>query len=136
MKANLPFKYITAVKSGKQYIVFDFKDDNGKRRRKWVSTGLPEKCTKKALSAITEEIVTKFCEEYYSGELTKATKAEEKEKTSSDKDTVTPISQGSAKKYQFTDFLDYWLDTITPTVAFNTIHGYRKTCQQNQELFQ
>ena len=44
MKASLPFKYIITSKNGKQYVVFDFKDDNGERRRKWVSTGLSEKC--------------------------------------------------------------------------------------------
>ena len=38
MKASLPYKYITSVKNGKQYVVFDFKDKVGKRKRKWVST--------------------------------------------------------------------------------------------------
>ena len=47
MKASLPFKYIITSKNGKQYVVFDFKDDNGERRRKWVSTGLSEKCVVK-----------------------------------------------------------------------------------------
>ena len=32
MKASLPFKYIIADKKGKNYVVFDFKDDSGKRR--------------------------------------------------------------------------------------------------------
>ena len=47
MKASLPYKYITAVKNGKQYVVFDYKDSEGKRKRKWVTTGLSEKCTKR-----------------------------------------------------------------------------------------
>ena len=34
MKAGLPFKYITTVKKGIQYVVFDYKDDNGTRKRK------------------------------------------------------------------------------------------------------
>lgn len=42
MKASLPFKYITAVKGGKHYVVFDYKDNEGKRKRKWVGTDLPE----------------------------------------------------------------------------------------------
>lgn len=33
MKASLPFKYIIAEKKGKNYVVFDFKDDSGKRKR-------------------------------------------------------------------------------------------------------
>ena len=73
MKASLPFKYIISAKNGKQYVVFDFKDINGKRKRKWVGTNLPEKCTKKALrqhrtkivrqkrSQIFRQIVQKFC---------------------------------------------------------------------------
>ena len=39
MKASLPFKYIICEKHGKLYVVFDFKDDSGKRKRKWVGTG-------------------------------------------------------------------------------------------------
>ena len=53
MKASLPYKYIISVKNGKHYVVFDFKDKAGKRKRKWASTGLPEKCTKKALNGMT-----------------------------------------------------------------------------------
>ena len=49
MKASLPYKYITSVKNGKHYVVFDYKDHSGKRKRKWVNTELPEKCSKKAL---------------------------------------------------------------------------------------
>ena len=60
MKASLPFKYIIAQKKGKHYVVFDYKDSNGKRKRKWVGTGLPEKCAKKALNDKVEEIVAKF----------------------------------------------------------------------------
>lgn len=42
MKASQPYKYITVVKNGKHYIVFDFKDREGKRKRKWVNTELPD----------------------------------------------------------------------------------------------
>lgn len=37
MKASLPYKYITSVKNGKQYVVFDYKDKAGKRKRKVIS---------------------------------------------------------------------------------------------------
>ncbi|MBD5159871.1 MAG: hypothetical protein HDT23_06500 [Ruminococcus sp.] len=71
MKTSLPFKYIVSVKRDKYYVVFDFKDDNGKRQRRWVGTGLPVKCTKKALNEKVDELVTKFYEDYCSGEATK-----------------------------------------------------------------
>ena len=71
MKASLPFKYITAVKGGKHYVVFDYKDNEGKRKRKWIGTDLPEKCPKKALNIKVEEIVTQFYEDYINGQLFK-----------------------------------------------------------------
>ena len=72
MKANLPFKYIITVKNGKQYVVFDYRDGDGKR--KWVTTGLPEKCAKKALNDKVEEIVAEFYENYLKGNVTKTNK--------------------------------------------------------------
>lgn len=55
-------------------MVFSFKDDNGKRKLKWYSTGLPEKCTKKALKGKVAEITQIFLDAYNSGELTKVAK--------------------------------------------------------------
>ena len=72
MKASLPFKYTLPVKNGINQVVFDFKDDNGKRKRKWVSTGLPEKCSKKELKARVDEIIAQFSEDYYSEKLQKS----------------------------------------------------------------
>ena len=71
MKASLPFKYIIAEKKGKNYVVFDFKDDSGKRKRKWVTTDLPVDCSYKALTAKVNVIVAKFYEEFLTGSLTK-----------------------------------------------------------------
>ena len=75
MKASLPFKYITAVKGGKHYVVFDYKDNEGKRKRKWVGTDLPENCKKKELSAKVDEIVADFYKKYISGNIVKSEKA-------------------------------------------------------------
>ena len=67
---QLNYKYITSVKNGKHYVVFDFKDKAGKRKRKWVSTGLPEKCTKKALNEAVEEIVSDFADKWNNNQVT------------------------------------------------------------------
>ena len=75
MKASLPFKYIIADKKGKNYVVFDFKDDSGKRKRKWVTTDLPADCSYKALTAKVNVIVAKFYEEFLTGRLTKVKEA-------------------------------------------------------------
>ena len=87
MKASLPFKYIIADKKGKNY---DFKDDNGKRKRKWVATELPVGCTNKALTAKVNEIVAKFYEEFLTGSVTKV------KETAKDKSAASAYSATAA----------------------------------------
>ena len=82
MKASLPFKYIIADKKGKNYVVFDFKDDSGKRKRKWVTTDLPVDCSYKALTAKVNVIVAKFYEEFLTGSLTKVKETPRKRQNS------------------------------------------------------
>ena len=111
MKSSLPFKYITAVKGGKHYVVFDYKDNEGKRKRKWIGTDLPEKCAKKALNLKVEEIVTAFYEDYMNGKLFKKAQQKAKEKL-------------TAGDYKFTVFLRDWLETIKPNIAETTYESY------------
>lgn len=134
MKASLPFKYIITSKNGKQYVVFDFKDDNGERRRKWVSTGLSEKCTKKALAAKVEEIVGAFYEDFLSG---KATKAKHKR---ADRTVVSAeeLAEGvviRAGNCLFTDFLNHWLETVKPTIAYTTYCSYSRYIEKVKIYF-
>lgn len=122
MKASLPFKYIIADKKGKNYVVFDFKDDNGKRKRKWVATELPVGCTNKALTAKVNEIVAKFYEEFLTGSVTKVKEtAKDKIKLSEE---VLSEKAGSKTDFEFTAFLDYWLETIRPTIARTSHQSY------------
>ena len=72
MKSSLPFKYITTVKDGKHYVVFDYKDNEGKRKRKWIGTDLPEKCAKKALNLKVEEISWRLSSQLLPKQHTKA----------------------------------------------------------------
>ena len=113
MKASLPYKYITAVKSGKQYVVFDFKDSEGKRKRKWVSTGLPEKCTKKALSEAVEKIVTEFEEERAKSKVALVNTGN----AGDDNDT--------ASNQELSAFFSEWLTAIKPNVARTTLQCYK-----------
>ena len=134
MKASLPFKYIISAKNGKQYVVFDFKDINGKRKRKWVGTNLPEKCTKKALNAKVEEIVSKFYEEYCTGNLTKA-EPEKVDKTVLNVSSLTNAKDQKGNSFEFTEFMHYWLDTITPTISYNTLFGYKQCLKKINGYF-
>ena len=111
MKASLPYKYITAVKNGKQYVVFDFKDSKGKRKRKWVSTGLPEKCTKKALNEAIEKIVADFEEE----------RAKSKVVLVADDD-----SDNTMNNQELSAFFSDWLTAVKPNVARMTIQCYKR----------
>ena len=113
MKASLPFKYITAVKNGKQYAVFDYKDKAGKRKRKWVKTDLPEKCSKKLLNAKVNEIVEEFTKNF----------GNENGKSDS-----SPMAQQTVKEY-----FDMWLTAIKPDIARTTHNGYRNIIRKFTE---
>lgn len=127
MKASLPFKYIICEKHGKLYVIFDFKDDNGKRKRKWVGTGLPDNCAQKMLKLRVDEIISEFFEEYCSGRATAVTEKVVKKPTLLEKDPRTPSDTviPTGKDFKFTDFLFYWLDSIKATIAYTSYNGYR-----------
>ena len=114
MKASLPFKYIIAQKKGKQYVVFDYKDKAGKRKRKWVKTDLPEKCSKKLLNAKVNEIVEEFTKSF----------GNENGKSSS-----SPMAQQPVR-----EFFDMWITAIKPDLARTTCQGYRNIARKFSEF--
>ncbi|MBE6872672.1 MAG: hypothetical protein E7493_01985 [Ruminococcus albus] len=119
MKASLHYKYITSVKSGKQYVVFDFKDSEGKRKRKWVSTGLSEKCTKKALSEAVEKIVTAFEEERAKSKVALVNSG-----NADDNNDSTVSNQ------ELSAFFSEWLTAIKPNVARTTLQCYKRIMER------
>lgn len=121
MKASLPYNYITAVKNGKQYVVFDYKDDAGKRKRKWVTTGLPEKCTKKALKEAVDQIVAEFDVQFRTG--ASATNVSVPSPTMNVPNTVTGGTPEAAMK--LTDYIEEWLKAVRPNLARTTYQSYR-----------
>ncbi|MCR5074905.1 MAG: site-specific integrase [Ruminococcus sp.] len=129
MKARLPFKYIISEKNGKLYVIFDFKDDNGKRKRKWIGTGLLANCSKKALNSRTSEIIAEFYDDYCSGKATAVTEKVKKKTSLLDGDPRTPCNTviPTDKCFKFTDFLYYWLESIKATIAYTSYNGYQYT---------
>ena len=113
MKASLPYKYITYAKNDKQYVVFDYKDKAGKRKRKWINTGLPEKCSKKQLNARVKEIVEEFAKSF-GNEI--------------DQNNGSPVAQQSMR-----DYFDMWLTAIKPDVARTTCQSYRNITRRFSE---
>ncbi len=116
MKASQPYKYITAVKNGRHYVVFDFKDREGKRKRKWVNTELPEKCTKKSLKEAVENIVEEFEKSIAEGEVVIHDK----------KALYAVLSDPNISKQPLGEFFSDWLAYIKPNVARTTHLCYRK----------
>lgn len=118
MKASLPYKYITSVKNGKQYVVFDYKDKTGKRKRKWVSTRLPEKCTKKALNEAVEEIVAEFAENWNNHQVVLSNTPN----SNCGEDNSAP----AVINKELNDFFSEWLTAIKSNAARTTFQCYKR----------
>ena len=121
MKASLPYKYITSVKNGKHYVVFDYKDHSGKCKRKWVNTELPERCSKKALKEAVDAIVAEFDKSISSGEI--AVK-------SANAVPYAVMSDETTSNMLLDDFFSEWLTYIKPNVARTTHLCYRRVSKR------
>ena len=121
MKASLPYKSIKTRKNGKWYIVFDYKDSTGKRKRKWVTTGLPEKCTKKALKEAVDQIVSEFDEQYRSGELEKPKSA----RKSAVRELYAVYADTPEAKLKLSAYIEQWLAAVRQNLARTTFNSYR-----------
>ncbi len=126
MKASLPYKYITSVKNGKQYVVFDYKNSEGKRKRKWVNTELPEKCTKKALKEAVDQIVAEFDEQFRTGMLEKPKKSKSiSASASAMKEPYAVMTDTPESKMTMGDFVNEWLTAMRPNLARTTYQTYK-----------
>lgn len=114
MKASLQ------LKNSVYQVVLSYKDENGKHKTKWISTGLKEGVGKRKLEEKRKEIVAQF-EEAYNRRLY-APKAERTGFT-------------AEVRYKFTDFLDMWLETIKPSIAHTTYIGYAKNLRKIKGYF-
>lgn len=110
MNADLHFTYFTTVKNNKYYVVFSYKDENGVRKKKWEATNLPKNCLKRDLKSKEQEIISDFRERL------KNSKTQQTHQLSKPTDVSDDM--------KFTDFLDFWLKTIKPTIAETTYDGY------------
>lgn len=134
MKANAPYTYSEQVKNGKIQLVFSFKDDNGKRKQKWVSTGLSEDCTKKARKEKSAEIIKKFEEDLKSGVLTKV-KTTKVDKAVASEAALKGGEADNGGKHLFNAFILDWLETVKPTIAGTTYNSYQFTAYKVNRYF-
>ena len=71
-------------------------------------------------------IVAKFYEEFLTGSLTKVKEApKEKEKTELSEESLSDDAECKTG-FEFTAFLDYWLETIKPTLARTSHQSYTR----------
>lgn len=120
MKASLPYSYITAVKNGKYYVVFDFKDENGKRKRKWKNTELPEKCSKKALKEAVDATVNEFEKDISEGAVLVHDKCK----------PLAVLATPDVSNQSLTDFFSEWLAYIKPNSAQTTHQTYHRISER------
>lgn len=108
------------LKNGMYYVVISYKDNLGKHKAKWVSTGLKDGAGKRKLEEKRKAILADF-EEAYNRVL------------------YAPIPDKNGISFsprrRFTEFLDMWLETIKPTIAFTTYKGYAKNVRRIKGYF-
>ena len=84
-------------KNGVYYMVLSFHDETGKRKTKWVSTGLPVKGNKKKAEKLLMELRKSF---------------------------EAPEVLDPAEDILFSDFMLQWLEIVKPTIAITTYSSY------------
>lgn len=129
MKAGLPFKHHIYKKNDKLYVVFDYKDDEGNRKKKWVSMGLPSGCPEKIQTTKENEIVAEFYVEFLAGKVTKV------EKKDTSKDAVSLAKSNGDSDIEFGDYLFKWLEAVKPSIAFNSYVGYKGVVSRIKAYF-
>ena len=81
------------------YIVLDFQDEKGKRRQKWLPTGLPIKGNKKKAEAMLADARVNF---------------------------APPTTEPREGETLFSEYLIDWLEIAKPTIAQTTYASYRQ----------
>lgn len=119
MKASLSYNHHFYKKKDKLYLVFDFKDDDGNRKKKWVSMGLQSGCSEKTQRAREKELIDEFNAEFLSGNVTKVEKKVEPSVA------VLPATSNGTTDLEFGDFLLKWLERSKSKIAFNSYVGYK-----------
>ena len=84
------------VKNGKYYVVINTTDSNGKRKQKWVSTGLEAKGNKKKAEKMLRDVIQKY-------ELT---------------------GYNEKSDILFCDYMKLWLERTEKSVDIITYQGY------------
>ena len=102
-------------KSGKYYVVLSFKDDSGKWKRKWISTGLDIKNNKKKAEAFMQKTIYEY------GKASDVELAR-----------INP-SDAFDRSSAFSDYILRWLDSTKNNLHLQrtTIEFYESLCKNH-----
>lgn len=137
MKKGLPLNYKVYTKKNKLYVVIDYKDEEtGKRKKKWLPTGLDANAKKKEVNAVAENVAADFYKRFLR-EKEEGDETEVSEKVTS-RLTTEPVTSepGTPEKvYEFTEFMYMWLESIKPRVARSTLKSYKAKLSGIEKYF-
>ena len=102
------------VKRGKYFCVLDYRDENGARKFKWISTGLEEKGNKRKAT----EMLNKVLMEYELKNLEVKTTGKQ------NSHSVKIVDEPNQGDILFTDYMQNWLEKKKNKVEITTWDGY------------
>lgn len=133
MKASLQ------IKNSIYQVVISYKDE-GKYKTKWITTGLRE-----GTNMVAVENAKKYIVKSFEDEVNGVTAPEEpappprpKGRPGRKKKSELPVKKDEPPQpvcFEFTEFLDMWLETVKPTIAYNTYKGYAKNLRRINGYF-
>ncbi|HTG69341.1 MAG TPA: hypothetical protein VL921_08780 [Candidatus Udaeobacter sp.] len=100
-------------KKGNYYIVLNYKDEEGKRKTKWIATGLPTKGNKKKAESMLQDARRSF-------EIPSESDGEE---ITAIEEEATQVEDGPAG-ILFADFMEQWLEMMKHRVEVTTHAAY------------
>ena len=114
-------------KNGRFYFVLNLYDANGKRKIKWISTGLTVRGNKRKAEAMLHEVLLRYDE---TGELpTGRGGAYEKVDTRTAKPIPTPVRTASKSEMLFLDYLNEWIQIHKASIQTATFISYNQMIQ-------
>ena len=109
IKANL------FIQHGLYYVILNYKDTSGKRKQKWVPTGIPEKGNNKRLANQKLDEIKIHYKDYLPEEYC--------------------LDEDEANKY-FEIYLREWLDSYKHKIEENTYYSYNTAITKTIEFFE
>lgn len=114
-------------KNGRFYFVINLYDANGKRKIKWISTGLTVRGNKRKAEAMLHEVLLRYDE---TGELpTGRGGAYEKVDTRTAKPIPAPVRTASKSEMLFLDYLNEWIQIHKASIQTATFISYNQMIQ-------